>query len=73
MSEVIGARGTVSVAIRGPDGPGEVMLRYRGGTEAYVAYSDRPIPSGTTVVVYDHRGGRVVDVSPLGIEPTEEG
>jgi hypothetical protein len=72
VSEIIGVRGTISVATRGSAGPGEVMLRYRGGTEAYVAYSEEPIPRGMTVVVYDHRGGRVVDVSPLGVQPTEE-
>ena len=62
MSELVGARGTVTVAIRGAEGPGEIVLRADGGTEAYVAYSDAPIPRGAVVLIYEHRGGRMVDV-----------
>jgi hypothetical protein len=65
LHAVVGSRGTLTVACRGADGPGEVVVRVAGGTEAYIAYSDRPIPRGATVVIYDSRGGRRVDVEPL--------
>jgi hypothetical protein len=62
---IIGNTGTVTVATRGADGPGEVVIRFRGGTEAYIAWSERPIESGTTVLVFNERGGRQVDVETL--------
>jgi len=58
----IGARGTLTIATRGKDGPGEVQV---DGGEAFIAYSTEPIPRGTTVVIYDTHGGRRVDVEPL--------
>ena len=36
---LIGAIGVLSVATRGQAGPGEVMVKIRGGSEAYIAWS----------------------------------
>jgi hypothetical protein len=62
-TSLIGSIGVLSVATRGPDGPGEVMVKIRGGTEAYLAWSPTPLPKGATVLVIESRGGRTVDVS----------
>jgi hypothetical protein len=50
------------VATRGPEGPGEVLVNMRGGTEAYIAWSEQPLAKGTAVLVYGSRGERTVDV-----------
>jgi hypothetical protein len=60
---LIGSIGVLCVATRGAAGPGEVLLKIRGGTEAYIAYSTEPIAKGKTVLVIDTRGARTVDVS----------
>jgi hypothetical protein len=60
---LIGSIGVVIVATRGEAGPGEVLLKIRGGTEAYLAWSINPIPKGATVLVVESRGARTVDVS----------
>ena len=60
---LIGSIGVLTVATRGEAGPGEVLLRVRGGREAYLAWSIDPIPRGTTVLVIESRGTRAVDVS----------
>ena len=60
---LIGSIGVVIVATRGEAGPGEVLLKVRGGTEAYLAWSINPIPKGATVLVVESRGARTVDVS----------
>ena len=60
--EVVGALGVLSVATRGADGPGEVVLRLRGGTESYLARSDEPIALGARVLVVESHGGRTVTV-----------
>jgi hypothetical protein len=57
--------GVVIVATRGDKGPGEVLLKLGGGTEAYIAWSEQPLARGTEVAVYDNRGDRSVDVMPL--------
>lgn len=59
---VIGRTGTLLVGTRGPDGPGEVLVRVRGGTEAFLAWSDVQLPKGAHVLVVDSRGSRQVDV-----------
>ena len=59
---VIGAVGILVIATRGQAGPGEVRVRIRGGSEAFLAWSDTPLPRGTTVLVLDSRGARSVDV-----------
>jgi hypothetical protein len=60
---LIGAIGVLIIATRGAKGPGEVLVKIRGGSEAYIAYSAEPIPRGSTVLVINNRGTRTVDVS----------
>ena len=68
----IGRVGVIVVATRGPAGPGEVLVKIRGGSETYLAWSETPLPRGATVLVVDSRGARTVDVAewedPLGPE-----
>ena len=58
----IGRVGVLSVATRGGNGPGEVLIKIRGGSEAFLAWSDKPLPRGATVLVIESRGARAVDV-----------
>jgi hypothetical protein len=60
----IGCIGKITIATRGSAGPGEVLVKIRGGTESFIAWSPEPLPKGTTVLVIDERGRRTVDVSP---------
>lgn len=59
----IGCIGKIIVATRGAAGPGEVLVQIRGGSEAFIAWSQDPLPKGATVLVIDERGNRAVDVS----------
>ncbi len=59
----IGCIGVLTVATRGTAGPGEVLVKIRGGSEAYIAWSPEPLARGTTVLVIEERGSRTVDVS----------
>ena len=72
-TSLIGSIGVLIVATRGAEGPGEVMVRIRGGSEAYIAWSPTPLPRGATVLVIESRGSRAVDVSewddPLAPRP----
>ena len=58
----IGRIGVLTVATRGGDGPGEVHIKIRGGTETFLAWSEKPLPKGATVLVTESRGTRAVDV-----------
>ena len=58
----IGCVGELILATRGTRGPGEVLVRVRGGTETFIAWSEQPLGKGTTVLVIDFRGARAVDV-----------
>jgi len=58
----VGCIGKLTVATRGHGGPGEVLIKVRGGTEAYLAWSEEPLAKGTTVLVFNSRGERAVDV-----------
>jgi hypothetical protein len=73
----IGTVGVITLATRGLAGPGEVRIRIRGGSESFTAWSQAPLPIGTTVLVTDSRGRRTVDVmewtDPLGEAPTIHG
>jgi hypothetical protein len=60
----IGLAGRITIATRGPDGPGEVELRIRGGTESFIAYSDNPLSKGAAVIVLSTLGPRTVVVFP---------
>ena len=57
---VIGCVGPLIVATRGAEGAGEVLLTVRGSTEAYLAWSQEPLPRGAEVLVIDTRGPRTV-------------
>jgi len=59
---VVGCVGPLVVATRGSAGPGEVLIKVRGGSEAYLAWSDEPLPKGSLVLVVNARGLRAVDV-----------
>ncbi|MCE4948307.1 MULTISPECIES: hypothetical protein [Streptomyces] len=59
---VIGCAGVLLIGTRGTAGPGEVLVRIRGGSEAFLAWSAEPLPKGATVLVIDSRGNRQVDV-----------
>ena len=58
----IGRVGVLTVGTRGSGGPGEVNIKIRGGTETFLAWSEKPLPKGTTVLVVESRGTRAVDV-----------
>ena len=62
MSPRSAASASSSVGTRGSDGPGEVLVKIRGGSEAFLAWSDKPLPKGATVLVIESRGARAVDV-----------
>jgi hypothetical protein len=47
-----------------------VIVKVRGGSEAYIAWSLTPLPKGATVLVVESRGSRTVDVSEW-TDPTE--
>jgi hypothetical protein len=66
----IGQVGTLCVATRGPAGPGEVVIRIRGGSETYLAWSDEPLPVGASVLVIEDRGARAVNVVRWTDPPT---
>jgi hypothetical protein len=61
---VVGCVGPLIVATRGAAGAGEVMLKVRGGSEAYLAWSADPLPKGAHVLVIHLKGPRTVDVVP---------
>jgi hypothetical protein len=64
----------VIVATRGPEGPGEVLLDMKGGTEAYIAWSELPLARHTAVLAFNSRGERVVDVMEFeGLTDEAEG
>jgi hypothetical protein len=58
----IGCVGILTVGTRGAGGPGEVLIKIRGGSETFLAWSETPLPKGATVLVIDSRGTRTVDV-----------
>jgi hypothetical protein len=66
----IGLAGRLVIATRGQDGPGEVELRIRGGTETFLARSAEPLPRGQAVIVLSTLGPRTVIVAPWA-DPVE--
>ena len=60
--DCVGSVGVLTVGTRGKDGPGEVHIKIRGGSETFLAWSEKPLPRGATVLVIDSRGARAVDV-----------
>jgi hypothetical protein len=67
----IGSVGVLTVGTRGDAGPGEVLIKIRGGSETYIAWSEKSLPKGATVLVVDARSGRTLDVMPWD-DPLEE-
>lgn len=63
-ARAIGCVGTLTVATRGGRGAGEVLVTVRGSKEAFLAWSDEPLPKGTKVLVVEVRGARTVVVEP---------
>jgi membrane protein implicated in regulation of membrane protease activity len=63
-ASVIGCVGSLIVGTRGAAGAGEVLLSVRGTKEAYLAWSEQPLPKGTEVLVIDVRSARTVVVEP---------
>ena len=61
---IIGAVGRITVPIPA-DGPGEVLLPVRGGSEAFAAWSDEPVPKHTRVLVIETTSARSVIVTPF--------
>ncbi|WP_181446725.1 hypothetical protein [Streptomyces sp. NTH33] len=47
------------------DGPGEVLVAVRGGSEAYAAWSATPVAKDVRVIVIDSVSARSVIVEPL--------
>ena len=66
----IGLSGRLVVGTRGENGPGEVELRIRGGTETFLARSAEPLPRGQAVIVLQTLGPRTVIVAPWA-DPVE--
>ena len=54
-TSLIGSIGVLTIATRGPAGPGEVLVKIRGGSETYIAWSPEPLPKGATVLVIESR------------------
>ena len=52
---------TVSIPV---NGPGEVLLPVRGGSEAFAAWCDEPVPRHSRVIVVDALSARSVLVTP---------
>lgn len=69
---VVGSVGVLLVGTRGAGGPGEVLIRIRGGSEAFLAWSDEPLPKGATVLVVESMGAREVHVVTWS-DPTPTG
>lgn len=63
-ASAIGCVGTLTVATRGDHGAGEVLVSVRGAKEAFLAWSDDPLPKGAQVLVVEVRGARTVVVEP---------
>lgn len=62
----VGAIGRITVGIP-PDGPGEVLVAVRGGSETYAAWSrtHTALARNVRVVVVDSLSARSVIVEPL--------
>jgi hypothetical protein len=66
---VVGAVGHITVPI--PEGgAGEVMVAIRGGSEAFAAWADGPIPKHTQVLVINQTAPRSVTVTPFITTPS---
>jgi hypothetical protein len=71
-SSAIGSVGILTVGTRGERGPGEVRIKIRGGSETFIAWSEKPLPKGAAVLVTEWRGKRAVDVMAWASDPLDE-
>lgn len=71
--ETIGCVGVLLLPTRGAAGPGEVLVKIRGGSEAFIAWSEKPLVKGATVLIIDSRGHRTVDVMEWAGAPDDSG
>jgi hypothetical protein len=62
--ELHGRIGHVTVPIPS-DGPGEIVVAIRGGTERFAAWCDDPVAKHASVVVVEVRSPRSVRVVPF--------
>ena len=46
-----------------------VLVSVRGGTEAFLAWSEVPLARNTSVIVFNSRGERTVDVMQFDSDP----
>ncbi|WP_375475946.1 hypothetical protein [uncultured Jatrophihabitans sp.] len=69
-SSPIGLAGRITTATRGADGPGEVEVRIRGGTETFIARSAEPLAKNQAVIIAQTLGPRTVIVLPWA-DPVE--
>jgi len=69
----VGCTGVLTVGTRGAAGPGEVLVKIRGGSESFLAWSADPLPRGETVLVVDSRGARALTVVPFSGSTTTVG
>ena len=60
--DVIGKEGIVLLRIPGGEVPGKVSVEVRGSRETFIAYAGEPIEVGCSILVFDSRGTRMVDV-----------
>lgn len=61
---LVGRIGTVCVAVRGGELPGEVRVVVDGLPHYYLAYCTQALPRDHDVLVICNRGGRQIDVEP---------
>ena len=60
--QLLGRIGRVTVPVP-PEGPGEIVVAIRGGTERFAAWCDEPLAKHSSVVVIGVRSPRSVDVA----------
>jgi hypothetical protein len=60
----VGLQGVMVTASRGDEGPGEVEVQIRGGSEVFIARSAHPIGRGVSVLCVQSLGPRTVYVAP---------
>jgi membrane protein implicated in regulation of membrane protease activity len=68
--QLVGKTGSVTMRVRGGELPGEVRVVVAGIPHYYIAYCNRPVPTGTPVIVVNARGARQVDVEPWQVPGT---
>lgn len=60
----VGLQGVMVIPSRGKEGPGEVEIQIRGGSELFIARSTQPIGKGVSVLCVQSLGPRTVFVAP---------